>query len=67
MERKIGVQFKYEGATLEVVQIDNLSCKGCYFFETNINCKPQNVKDYIGHCTKPYRKDKKIVIFKEVK
>ena len=67
MERPVDEKFDYEGVTLEVVQVENFPCKGCYFFETNINCKPQNARDHIGHCTESYREDKKIVIFKEVK
>ena len=67
MERKIGDQFDYNSVTLEVAQVENFSCKGCYFYNTNINCKPQNVRDHIGHCTESYREDKKIVIFKEIK
>ena len=65
MERDVGDQFEYNGVTLEVMQVENFSCKGCYFYNTNINCKPQTVRDHIGHCTESYRKDKKIVIFKE--
>ena len=65
MERPVGEKFNYEGVMLEVAQVENFSCKGCYFYNTNINCKPQTVRDHIGHCTESYRKDKKIVIFKE--
>lgn len=67
MERPVGDQFNYEGVTLEVVQVENFSCKGCYFYDTKIQCRLESVRDHIGHCTESYRKDKKIVIFKEAK
>ncbi len=67
MEREICDKFDYEGVILEVLQVENFSCKGCYFYDTKIQCKLKNVRDHIGHCTESYREDKKIVIFKEVK
>ena len=67
MERPVGEKFEFKGVTLEVVKVENFSCKGCYFYNTNINCKPQTAREHIGHCTESYREDKKIVIFKEVK
>ena len=74
MERKIGEQFNYEEVTLEVVE--HHDCLGCYFHKNYIRCNDNTAriacnlsteKNTIGHCSALHRKDKKYIIFKEVK
>ena len=74
MERKIGNQFDYEEVTLEVVE--QIGCLGCYFYKKYIHCNNDTVsiacnlpteRNAIGHCSELHRKDKKNIIFKEVK
>ena len=60
MERAIDEVFEFERKKLKVVEVDFLSCKGC-FFNTNNNCVAD---DYVGECSDYYRKDGKGVIFK---
>ena len=40
MERDVGDQFEYNGVTLEVVQVENFSCKGCYFIVCSHGLEP---------------------------
>lgn len=42
-------------------------CIGCFFGDNNLHCDELQYYDFIPQCTKNCRKDKKNVIFKEVK
>lgn len=74
MERKVGDKFGYAEVTLEVVE--HHDCLGCYFHKNYIRCNNDTVsiacnlsteRNAIGHCSAIHRKDKKNIIFKEVK
>lgn len=57
-EIKVNKIFEFEGTTLQVIETEDMHCKECYF-------------NYLErcdiHCLKSERKDKKNVIFKEIK
>ena len=60
---KVGKTFGYLGKVLKVYKSSNPlnpDCVDCYFFENDLPCK-------LLACTPDERKDKKHVIFKEVK
>ena len=65
MERQIGEQFDYEGVTLEVVEVKENTCKGCYFIDSKY-CLTGYVQDIAGYCFSSDREDDKDVIFKKV-
>lgn len=62
-EYKIGETFDYNGIKLIVTTNSNDDCNGCYFDE-NRKCA---IDDSMGECLKFFRKDKKDVIFKQIK
>ncbi|EJW96048.1 hypothetical protein EVA_15845, partial [gut metagenome] len=69
MERKIGEEFQFDDAKLEVVKahVDvygNSYCEGCYFLHSNSKCCSA-FKEKIGYCSEK-RTDKIPVIFKKV-
>jgi len=61
MERKIGEVFEYDDTTLKVE--DCLSCDGCYFGDKLCD---GSTREITGECYNIWRKDKNLVIFKEV-
>ena len=69
MEDKIGDQLYYNGVKLEVVVESEESeyCNGCYFQDKGIECCLAKQAKTIGPCRGCKRKDKKDIIFKEVK
>ena len=61
MERKLGEVFEYNNAKLQVIENkDGFSCNDCYFLNEGIDCYEQS-------CLKMDRRDRKSVIFKEIK
>ena len=60
MERKIGETFRFEGKTLQVKEIEEHTCEGCFFKD---NCVRAIVNKEAGECLG--RVDKKNVIFVE--
>lgn len=62
MDRELGTKFEFNGTTLKVVKGE--LCCGCYFYNSGRCDKPTSV---IGSCTESTRKDKKSVIYKEIK
>lgn len=62
-EYKIGETFNYNGIKLIVTTNSNGDCNDCYFNE-NRKCMTDNS---MGECYKTLRKDRKNVIFKEIK
>ena len=66
INRKIGERFDYDGVTLEVVEVKNSFCTGCYFYNKKIECEERVVRNTIGCCGEYSRGDGKIVIFRKV-
>lgn len=66
MEHKIGEQFKFKSVTLEVVEVKEGCCIGCYFHSRKYGCKNMNMANYVDDCISDLRKDLKDVIFKNV-
>ena len=62
MERKIGETFEFEGETLQVKEIEEHTCEGCFF---KGKCVRAIVNKEAGECFG--RVDKKNVIFTEIK
>lgn len=70
MERKIGEIFTYNGKTYQIVPRKKEDCCiGCAFDLGEYACKkPRNEsRNNFGHCYFRFRKDKKGIIFKEIK
>ena len=61
MERKIGEEFEYDDITLKVEGC--LYCDGCYFDDKRCD---DSTREITGECNNIMRKDKNLVIFKEV-
>ena len=52
-DKKIGERFKYEGVTLEVVNVLDFPCEKCFFYQKecdNIYCLPYQRKDKESVC-----------------
>ena len=62
MERKIGKTFEYKGKKLQVKEVSDGTCNGCFF---EGRCK-WATEDIVGFCDPLFRRDKKEVIFVEV-
>ena len=62
MERKIGKTFEYKGKKLQVKEVSDGTCNGC-FFEGRYKWATE---DIVGFCDPLFRRDKKEVIFVEV-
>lgn len=54
VEIKVNEVIEFNGATLQAVETEDMSCKGCYF---------NHYKNCDMHCLPSERKDKKNVIF----
>ena len=51
-DKKIGERFKYKGVTLEVVDIYNSDCAGCFdCFFNDIGCENISCSPYTGRKT----------------
>ena len=61
MERKIGEVFEYDNTTLKVEGC--IYCDGCYFDGKRCD---DSTREITGECNNIMRKDKNLVIFKEV-
>ena len=68
MERKVGEVFGYKGVNLEVVEVEDKysCCDGCYFYNMKY-CRFEKVSNITGFCGAGCRKDKRHVVFKEMK
>lgn len=66
MEHKIGEQFKFKSVTLEVVEVKEGCCIGCYFHSRKYGCKNMNMMNNVEDCLSDLREDLKDVIFKKV-
>ena len=64
MERKVGEVFEYDGKKLQVIEDPFEVCDECYFAKENDCIK---FCEITGKCTNIKRKDKRNVIFKEIK
>lgn len=64
MEREIGETFEFEGKTYKVVELTAKSCEPCAFFKDK-KCWARSYET--GNCGISTRKDKKDIIFKEIK
>ena len=69
-ELKIGEEFKLgdrkfviEEETEGVIEV----CVGCFFKDANLECRELQIFNIILECSFSCRKDKKDVVFKEVK
>ena len=58
MEREVNEVFEFEGTTLQAIETEDMTCTGCFF---------NYLESCDIHCISPQRKDKKNVIFKEIK
>lgn len=65
MERKIGETFEYEGKVYNTIQSLSDSCRNCAF--VNEPCYACIFNKIVGGCSMTVRKDKKNIIFKEIK
>lgn len=65
MERKIGETFEYQGKVYKTIQSLSDSCRNCAF--VNEPCYVCIFKKIVGGCSMTVRKDKKNIIFKEIK
>lgn len=60
---EIHKKIKYNGVELEVKDVKEFLCEGCYFFEMNVNCFKNECRKVIGNCDQYNRTDGKNVIF----
>ena len=58
MERKVNDIFEFEGTTLQAVETEDMTCTECLF---------NYLESCDIHCIPLQRKDKKNIIFKEIK
>ena len=63
MERKIDETFQFGGHQLRVVEGGRYQCEECFFY--NLDCS--SMMHVHGFCSEDYRKDKRNIIFVEVK
>lgn len=50
MNRKIGETFELFGYRLRVEESKKYVCKGCFFYEHNLNCDNKQILNVIGDC-----------------
>lgn len=65
MERRIGEKFTIKGRNL-VVTKGTMGCAGCAFYDTDIDCAEEDIRDVLGSCTGNERDDHTPVIFSKV-
>lgn len=63
----IGERKVFTDVTLEVVEVKDPCCVGCWFLSRLPSCIDHPRKSIMGYCTCLARDDEKEVIFKEVK
>ena len=64
--RPIGEIFHDRGVRLQVIENKSSICAGCYYDSKYLECKVRDESD-AGSCYAPFRRDKKNVIFKQIK
>lgn len=64
MDRKVGEIFDFDGHQIEVVEVKDYDCTGCFWEDKN--CRKEVVNDIAGDCVDIHRDDSTNVIFKEV-
>lgn len=68
MERKVGSKFKFGDAVLKVIEREKEPyCYDCFMYEHNLPCYKSSIYGLVGDCVYFSRRDKKNVIFEEVK
>lgn len=64
---QVGKTFTFRDKTLKVEEVDINECEGCFFYKNTAPDCEGILKEVAPGCASWARKDKKSVIFKEVK
>lgn len=66
-ELKIGEEFQLGDRRFRIEKDKIETCVGCFFIENDIPCEELKIYSILPQCNRINRKDKKDVVFKEVK